>query len=275
MELVALEGGTQCGTARPALGLSTEPTRVGVVLPVHDEEELAPAALASVDRAIAAVSDRFVTIGVVIVLDACSDRSSELVAEWQHRSVRRNGNRSIEIVATDVGSVGHARKLGCAALLQTWADAAPETIWLATTDADSEVPHNWISSQLRIRREGGQVWVGRVSVRDWSGRSAGTADAWHRQYEIEYLPIHGANFGIGAATYLEAGGFAELPTGEDRDLFERAVALGAVIRCDPQVRVVTSGRRQARAPRGFAHALTSIEAGIRTPTVAEPELTPS
>ena len=77
------------------------------------------------------------------------------------------------------------------------------------------------------------MWVGPVSVRDWSGRPAGTAEAWRRQYETEYLPIHGANFGIDGATYLEAGGFAELPTGEDRDLFERTVALGAVVRSRP------------------------------------------
>ena len=142
-------------------------------------------------------------------------------------------------------------------------------IWLATTDADSEVPQDWLSAQLGIRRQGGQVWVGPVSVRDWSGRPAGTAEAWRRQYEAECLPIHGANFGIDGATYLEVGGFAELPTGEDRDLFERTVALGAVVRHDPQVRVVTSGRREARAPQGFAHALSSIELTIGTPTMAD------
>ncbi len=261
--------------AGPAI-CSSGPVRFGVVLPVHDEEELALAALASIDRAIASASGLFMVSGIAIVLDACTDRSAELVAEWRQRSLHRIGNRCIEIVATDAGSVGHARKLGCAALLEVWADAPTATVWLSTTDADSQVPRDWTSAQLRIRSEGGQVWVGPVTVDDWSGRSAGTGEEWRRRYETEGLPIHGANFGIDAATYLEAGGFADLPTGEDRDLFERTVALGAVIRHDPQVRVATSCRRVARAPRGFAHALSSIEAtmGTSTPT-GQPELTAS
>jgi hypothetical protein len=147
-------------------------------------------------------------------------------------------------------------------LLQRWSDVAPEAIWLATTDADSEVPLDWVSAQMRMRSEGGQVWVGSVSVHDWSGRRPGTAEAWRRQHETECWPVHGANFGIDGATYLKAGGFQELSTGEDRALFEKAVALGAEIRHDPIVRVVTSGRRQGRARHGFAHALTSIEATI-------------
>ena len=272
MELVHFQG----GATRAAIRCSTQAIHFGVVVPVHDEEELALVALDSIERAIAGVSDHFVTTGIAIVLDACSDRSRDLVAEWRHRSLHRNAKRFVEIVTTNVANVGHARKLGCAALLRTWAGIPPAAIWLASTDADSEVPRDWISGQLRVRREGGQVWVGRVSVHDWSGRSAETAEAWHRQYELECRPIHGANFGIDAGTYLDAGGFAEMSTGEDRDLVERTVARGAVIRHDPQLRVVTSSRRRARAPGGFAHALSSIEAAVVGPALADPiELTAS
>jgi glycosyltransferase involved in cell wall biosynthesis len=255
MDLISHRG----GSARLPGSGSTEPIRFGVVIPVHDEEELAPAALAAIGRAVDSIRDGFVAIGIAIVLDSCSDRSSQLVAEWRQQRAQADDRHLIEIVTTAVGSVGHARKLGCAALLRLWADHPPESIWLATTDADSEVPRDWIAAQLKMRHQGGQVWVGPVSVRDWSSRSAGTAEAWSRQYESEYLPIHGANFGIDAATYLAAGGFASLPTGEDRDLFERTLALGAVFRHDPRVRVVTSGRRVARAPKGFADALSAIE----------------
>ena len=45
---------------------------------------------------------------------------------------------------------------------------------------------------------------------------------------------------------------------------------------DPQLRVVTSSRRRARAPEGFAHALSSIEAALVGPKLADPiELTAS
>ncbi len=247
---------------RRAASPSAESSRFGVVMPVHDEEQLLPAALNSLDRALVHVSGGCMAIGVTIVLDACSDRSGDIVEEWRRRAVHLDRRYHIETLETNVRSVGKARRMGCQVLLQRWSDVAPGTIWLATTDADSEVPLDWVSAQSRIRSEGGQVWVGSVRVHDWSGRRPGTAEAWRRQYETERWPVHGANFGIDGATYLAAGGFQGLSSGEDRALFEKVVALGAVIRHDPMGRVVTSGRREARARHGFAHALTSIEATI-------------
>ncbi len=238
--------------------------RFGVVIPVHDEELLIRQSLEALDRAMAAVADLTVEVGIAIVLDRCSDRSGELVEEWRRGAAGRDDTGMVEILETGAGNVGRARKLGCRSLLQHWSDVAPASIWLSTTDADSEVPPDWISSQLKARAEGGQLWVGAVSVCDWSERPPGTEDAWRRQYEAEYLPIHGANLGIAAGTYLAAGGFEGLPTGEDRDLFERAAALGAVIRRDSVAPVVTSGRLKARAPHGFAHALSSLERAIPT-----------
>jgi hypothetical protein len=249
----------------PAATASGNVTRFGVVIPVHNEEHLVSDALDSLDRAIGEISDSQVSIGIAVVLDRCSDRSSALASEWRSRATSIHESSHVEILEIDAGNVGSARRAGCQALLREWTNGSLQQIWLASTDADSEVPRDWISAQLRARNDGAQVWVGAVSVRDWFGRTSGTAAAWRHQYENEALPIHGANFGIDAATYLECGGFQNLATGEDRDLFRRAVARDAVILHDPHVRVVTSSRRDARAPRGFAHALTSIEASVLDP----------
>jgi hypothetical protein len=73
---------------------------------------------------------------------------------------------------------------------------------------------------------------------------------------------------VDAATYLSVGGFDGLATGEDRDLLDRMLARGAVARSDGTVRVVTSSRRHARAPRGFAHALSGIEDALPVAAVA-------
>ena len=252
--------------------VSRDATRFGIVIPVHNEERLVSAALDSLDQAIRNLPDSRVRVGIAVVLDRCCDRSSELVSDWRNRTADLHIAHCIEVLELEAGNVGSARSAGCQVLLREWSDASPEEIWLATTDGDSEVPRDWISAQLRMRSEGAQVWVGPVQVRDWSGRTSGTAEAWRSQYETEALPIYGANFGIDAATYLAAGGFESLATGEDRDLVRRAVGLGAVIRRDPHVRVVTSSRRDARAPRGFAHALTSIEATVPTAAPGKEEL---
>jgi hypothetical protein len=241
--------------------------RFGVVLPVHNEEELLPGALSALDRALSHVSELSVAFGITIVLDACSDRSHDLASAWQ-QDPDGPWSGAIDIIEVNVGNVGQARQIGFEALLSRWSDVDPGDIWLATSDADSEVPWNWISSQLAMRSEGGQVWAGAVTVADWSGRREGTAELWGASYEAECNPIHGANFGIDAALYREAGGFARLQTGEDRDLFERTLALGAVIGHDPRVKVVTSSRRVARAPRGFAHALSSFESVVASAEAA-------
>jgi hypothetical protein len=64
---------------------------------------------------------------------------------------------------------------------------------------------------------------------------------------------------VDAATYHRLGGFPTVRTGEDRGLVARALTAGARIHHDSTVKVVTSARRDARAPAGFAHALSVFE----------------
>jgi len=239
-----------------AAGGRADALHVGVVLPVHNEEHHLPDALRCLDRAIGQVTDDGIDCRLAVVLDDCSDASSEIVDHWLDH---RTGPAPVDVVRICSKNVGVARRTGCAALLDRWPSAPVDAIWLATTDADSEVPGDWLTAQLRARAEGAHIWVGRVQVRSWSDRLEGTADEWQRRYAREPVPVHGANFGVDAAMYLDAGGFDGLATGEDRDLLDRVLGRGAVARTDGTVRVITSGRRQARAPRGFAHALSGIE----------------
>ena len=76
---------------------------------------------------------------------------------------------------------------------------------------------------------------------------------------------------MNGATYLRAGGFCEMAHGEDRALYEAAVLAGGTVFHDRSVHVVTSGRREARAPLGFSSALSAIErtVGARGPLAAE------
>ena len=244
-------------------------------IPVHNEEHLVSAALDSLDRAIDHVSDSRVSIGIVVVLDRCSDRSSDLASKWCSRTASIHETPHIEILEIEAGNVGSARRAGCQTLLREWSDGPPSTSGWPPPMLIQKCLGTGSRLSFRTRNGGVQVWVGAVNVRDWFGRTPGTSTAWRDQYENEALPVHGANFGIDAATYLETGGFESLATGEDRDLLSRAVALGAVIRHDPLIRVVTSSRRDARAPRGFAHALTLIEATVLNPVPNAVELAAS
>ena len=97
-------------------------------VPAHNERERLPACLASV----AAAADQVaVPVTVVVVLDACRDRSEDVIS---------GAVRTVNVAARNVGA---ARAAGFAA-------AAPRSdtrTWLATTDADSVVPTTWLADQ--------------------------------------------------------------------------------------------------------------------------------
>jgi glycosyltransferase involved in cell wall biosynthesis len=241
----------------------TRTKAVGVVIPVHNEEELLGAALAALDSAISEVEQLGIECHTAIVLDDCSDGSAAIARHWARALARRGGAHQAVILRCFSTGVGIARRMGCSALLRRWAALNPDTIWLATTDADSRVPPNWLATQVAAHEAGADLWTGRVTVEDWSPYSERTAVLWHEAYDNELVPIHGANLGCNARTYLDARGFSSLRTGEDRALHQAIVEAGGNAVEDLRTLVITSARRQARAPLGFAHALSSFDDTVR------------
>jgi len=236
---------------------------VGVVVPVHNEQELLGSALASLTHAFDELSHGSLLLRAAVVMDACTDASEQIANEWRLALTRRCHPLAVTLATSSAHNVGRARALGCAALLNQWYRIDPTRIWLATTDADSRVPRDWLTTQLAQHEVGVDHWYGRVSVADWSEYSGDARSRWQREYENESRPIHGANLGFNAAAYLAAGGFEPLDTGEDRALHRALVTRGALSHYDSAVRVVTSARRRARAPLGFAHALDIIRSAPR------------
>ncbi len=253
---------------------ATSRTRyVGIVVPVHDEEELLGGALVALEAAVDQVAQN-TRCHIVLVYDECRDRSKHVASAWR-RNVRPHGLvHRVSEIEIDAGNVGSARRAGCALVLSAAAvaDVSPESTWLATTDADSRVPQDWLSAQIASHEAGADVWAGTVGVRDWTYRTEGTAAEWLRLYEEEPQPVHGASLAINGQAYVDAGQFAQLTSGEDRALLTAASTLGARCHYDRTAPVMTSARRQARAPHGFASALQRIEEQIRPghgPSVTE------
>ena len=242
---------------------------VGVVIPVHDEEELLGEALTSLSNAFAELRGRGLDMRAVVVLDDCQDLSAGVVAEWEFELRRKRRFVKSLVRCCAARSVGVARGLGCAALLEEWDFMDPSRIWLATTDADSRVPRDWLSAQVARHDTGVDLWSGRVSVDDWSFHHGEIASKWQHDYEAEPNPIHGANLGFNAGAYLATGGFTATRTGEDRALHRAMSNMGAVSYSDSSVRVVTSARTIARAPLGFAHALNTIAITVDADTIRE------
>lgn len=146
----------------------TPPIRaVGIVVPAHDEQQLLPACLASLRVAARHPALRRVQVHLIPVLDACSDDSG---------AVAPGG---LEVQARNVGV---ARTAGFAAALAREAGRASEQLWLATTDADSTVPADWLAEQLRLAALGVEVVAGTVRVQDWSEQPTAVGERFTRGY---------------------------------------------------------------------------------------------
>ena len=232
---------------------------VGIVVPAHDEEDLLPSGLAALgEAAAAAAAERGVSVRIVVAADACSDGTATLA--------RQAGATVVEIAARNVGA---ARAAGLREILRRGRSGggppgdAPG-LWLATTDADSIVPPNWLTGQLRHADQGWEAVVGTVAVADWTGHAPATAIEFARQYGVwrgRHPHVHGANLGFTAAAYLTAGGFPPLRTAEDHALVSAMHAQGRRVLRTPDLRVVTSARRRYRAPDGFGQLLTTLGSG--------------
>jgi glycosyltransferase involved in cell wall biosynthesis len=226
---------------------------LGVIVPAHDEQDLLPSCLASVRRAAQAL--RGMPVHVVVVADACRDRTVQ--------AARRGG---ASVVSISARSAGAARAAGAREVLRRTRHLDAATVWLATTDADTLVPAHWLRQQVRQAGQGWDAIVGTIQVADWSGYSPGTRSLFRERYEgVEggtgrHSHVHGANLGFRASAYLSAGGFPALPTAEDHALVAALTAGGSRVLRTRALPVITSARRDSRAPDGFSDYLAGLEA---------------
>ncbi len=225
---------------------------IGVVVPAPDEAELRPGGLAALRAAaaLAAAERPGLRVRIVVAADACTDGTAALA--------QRAG---AAVVPLSARNVGRARAAGLREVLRTSRDRAG---WLATTDADSLVPPDWLTQQLRYADAGWEAVAGTVTVADWTGHSAATATAFRRAYAMWQGPhphVHGANLGFTARAYLAVGGFPALRTAEDRALVAALEAHGHRVLRTASLPVATSARSAYRAPAGFGHHLTTLGGG--------------
>ena len=108
-----------------------------------------------------------VTVRLGIVLDACSDRSGDVAERGAARPAARESS------SAPSGRPGGARRRGRGRLLRRRRGARPGAIWIATTDADTRVPPDWLALQLAAAdRAGADAVAGIVEVDDWQRAAA-------------------------------------------------------------------------------------------------------
>lgn len=220
---------------------------VAVVVPARDEEALLPGCL---EALAVAVRNSPIPVRTIVVLDSCTDASPEIC--------RLHGVEAIEVAFANVGRARHA---GVTRAVQTGVPAS--SLWVANTDADSRVTPDWVTEQVRLADEGADAILGLADI--GADPQLSVLRAHQAAYRRRILPngchrhVHGANLGIRASTYLEAGGFPPLTDHEDRQLILRVRAMRSpVVVTTTGVRVETSGRTVGRCEEGFAHTIAGL-----------------
>lgn len=240
----------------PTLTASGSGWAIGIVVPARDEATSLEACLASIlDAAVPPGAQRW----IVLVADRCTDATALLGEQL----LAGGGG---EVVVSELGNVGAARRAGAAAALDHFARLGrrDDEVWLLGTDADSTVPEGWIESHLRQADAGVVGVAGTVSVASFAEHPPQVATAHLAGYVLHadgtHPHVHGTNLGVRGDAYLAVGGWLPLLTGEDHDLWGRLRSRGHRVISTIESPVVTSGRRVGRAPEGFADHLTGLSA---------------
>ena len=214
-----------------------------VLIPAHNEAQHLKACLLSVKRSLAYLQRHGLQGVVVVVADACTDLTPQIARQYADH-----------VLVINARNVGEARRSGAQWLIEYGVD------WIACTDADSQVPLNWLHAQYLYQAD---VFCGIVRIEDWGDYSSDVIKAFHATVPKDGHPhIHGANLGISRDAYLQAGGFLPATAHEDVALIRRCEQAGLRIARRIQPSVVTSARRDARAREGFGDFLLKLEGNI-------------
>lgn len=224
---------------------------IGVLVPARNEEALLPRCIASI-LAARAMLPAAITCDIVVVVDRSVDRTREIAEEM----LQEHGT----FVCIDAGAVGTARAVAAQVALERYRGSR-RYCWLANTDADCEVPRSWLVDQLLFASQGVEAIAGTIEVDSFAEHKPGVPELFRRSYTIypdgTHPHVHGANLGVRADAYLRAGGWQNQETAEDHDLWNRLHEFGHHRLSATRLQVTTSGRRLARAPRGFAEILAA------------------
>jgi glycosyltransferase involved in cell wall biosynthesis len=224
---------------------------VSVLVPARNEESLLARCLRSVLRACQALPSN-VTCDIIVVVDSSTDRTREIA----EKLLASDG----AVFCIEAGIVGKTRAAAAEAAFESYRGPL-DRHWLAHTDADSEVPSDWLLEQLILAESGVRAVAGTVDVDSFAEHSHLVPRRFRQSYQIDddgsHPHVHGANLGVRADLYRLAGGWREISTGEDHDLWSRIKEVDPSCRSCSHFPVITSGRRQGRAPAGFADALAA------------------
>lgn len=226
-----------------------------VGIPARDEQDRIDACVRSVLRAAECVS---LPVVLVVAADRCRDLTEER-ARLAFATARTSA--VCVVVPCDHGSAGAARSVAIGHALAL-TEVRASRCWIATTDADTVVAHDWLRTHQRWAEQGADGIAGLVDVR-WEAGTPSMAASYRASIEPDGVElghghVHGANLGLRADLWCRVGGCGSSTVGEDHELWRRLRVLGADLIGVDDLRVETSGRLHGRVRNGFAGFLRDL-----------------
>jgi hypothetical protein len=118
-----------------------------------------------------------------------------------------------------------------------------------------------LQRQLEFANQGYQAIAGTVEIGEVMHQGRDVSGALMADYAVgadgSHSHVHGANLGVRADAYLQAGGWSHAGLAEDHSLWRRLGESGCALRSTTTLRVKTSARLHARAAGGFGATLLS------------------
>jgi hypothetical protein len=229
---------------------------VVVVVPARNEEQRVVGCLAAIDSAAQRWGGPVLT---VVGADACTDATASVISALRPAAMTTTVLEGTWRRASATRRAGVERAL---ALASDHRDAG--RIWIANTDADCTVDHDWITRQVASANRGVDVVAGVVALDPEDAPLALQASfaAHYQRVAIARPHVHAANLGIRASVYRKIGGWrSSTAIGEEHHLVRAAARGGATIGWADDLVVRTSARTTGRVRGGFASVLGRLERG--------------
>lgn len=198
---------------------------ISVVVPAYNEEKFLEKTLLSI------VNQDYNNFELIVVDNNSSDNTSKISKIF-----------GAKVVLEKKQGVVFARQAG-------FKKAKGEII--ATTDADTVLPKNWLSTIAKDFKSNNKLVVYGGICNLYSGSTIAKFGAYYLAYPYRYLEkflsggwsMAGANFAVRKKAFLKTGGFnTNIKSCEDIDLSQRLKKVGET-KMNPGLRVETSGRR--------------------------------
>lgn len=214
------------------------PSKIGIVIPAHNEEQFIERCLNAITKAIA---DSSVETIIVVVLDSCTDNTLNIVQAF-----------GVNYLTVDARRVGVARRAGVDYLIDKGCD------WICTTDADSMVTANWLEQQLTLidAHKADMICGGVHAIFD---------EPLHEKTQVHYEEsithamrlkrVYGANLSFSVKAYQSVGGFVNAAFNEDVTLVGKFKKASRRVIWSDKVMVHTSFRKHSRTPVGLGASI--------------------